>query len=246
MLIIAREQTYADSLRAYSIWFDGNNIGGIRSGEIKQFDISPGFHKLVLKIDWAKSQEISFIAADGQDVYFQCSSSVNGTNLFIRGLQALYYASLGIGKYITLLQVAHLRQDQLLRNDPVSRLPSIEPKGITAFKLFYYSLICLGVVMILSSIVGSDYNPLTHTCVSNPSPQDRGFVAGSIAFGEEYTNPPQRFCNDNFHPQFTETWETIDRYVLYTAYAITIPLIVTSGSVLVYRNINKTVARNRR
>lgn len=242
MLTLARDSTFADSLRAYSILLDGVNIGTIRDGEIKHFDIKPGMHSLMLRIDWARSQKIEFNFIEGYDAIFLCSSSVNSENVFIRGLQVYYHATLGRSKYISLKQVDRLSDDVLQHTRQSSDQAAPKSKGPMVTKLFYLSLIVAGLVTILSAVVRNDFNPLTHTCISNPSQSAYEYPAGAIAFGREFTNPPQKFCSENHHPQLTENWETIDRYVTYTSYAICFPAALCTGAILLSRLMKKKLS----
>lgn len=59
------------------------------------------------------------------------------------------------------------------------------------------------------------------------------------SYGREYTDAAQSFCSVNHHPALTESWETIDRYVSYAAYATFYPIALCTGLILVYRKIRK-------
>ncbi len=46
---------------------DGLEIGQLGNGEEKQFNISAGQHQLMIKIDWGRSNIVSFAASDGSN-----------------------------------------------------------------------------------------------------------------------------------------------------------------------------------
>jgi hypothetical protein len=51
-LVITREYGGADSWRAYRIVLDGLQIGKLMKGESLEYDVAPGNHVLVAKLDW--------------------------------------------------------------------------------------------------------------------------------------------------------------------------------------------------
>ncbi len=58
-LIIKRTSEYNNRLRDYQIFLDGKKIGTIANGQTKEFEMPPGQHTLIAKIDWCSSPEIS-------------------------------------------------------------------------------------------------------------------------------------------------------------------------------------------
>ena len=62
MSIIKLERTneYSNRLRKYGVYIDNIKAGEISNGENKSFDISPGKHTVVCKIDWCSSPTLSF------------------------------------------------------------------------------------------------------------------------------------------------------------------------------------------
>lgn len=67
-----------DSARAYKIFIDGIEVGDIRKGETKCFDLNEGFHSLQLKIDWCSSKAESFVVEKGKTIYAECSPCKKG------------------------------------------------------------------------------------------------------------------------------------------------------------------------
>ena len=79
-LTIQRDSGYADSLRAYKVILDGNEIGLIRGGESKSFPVSTGQHTIQAKIDWCSSPPEQFVAED-DSIAFEVFSKLRGLKL---------------------------------------------------------------------------------------------------------------------------------------------------------------------
>ena len=80
---IRRGKTYADSLRAYYVSVDGQDVGYVRAGKLMTFPLAPGKHSLVLEIDWCSSPTVQFEAAPQQHVIFECGSSLPGWRILL-------------------------------------------------------------------------------------------------------------------------------------------------------------------
>ena len=66
-LRLRREHSrWADRARMYQVVLDDVIIGDIRNGESQTFQISPGSHRLRLKVDWVGSPEARFHVETGQ------------------------------------------------------------------------------------------------------------------------------------------------------------------------------------
>jgi len=59
---INRSSEYINYLRNYRIFVDGVFVGTIANGRTKEIEVSPGPHKLILKIDWCSSPALEFVA----------------------------------------------------------------------------------------------------------------------------------------------------------------------------------------
>lgn len=62
-----------DRLRKYRILIDGSRVGTIGPGEVVDFPLAPGPHRLKIRIDWCASPEVETELADGEVVDFECS-----------------------------------------------------------------------------------------------------------------------------------------------------------------------------
>jgi hypothetical protein len=80
-------------------------LGRIGNGEEKRFDIPPGEHRLMMKVDWGRSGVVRCSATEGQTLEFNCGSNLRGTRL----LYAIYYATLGYRNYLWLRGRARVR-----------------------------------------------------------------------------------------------------------------------------------------
>ncbi len=80
MLIIKRRKEFRDYFRAYKVILDDKEIGKVKRGETKKFDIPKGDHELHLKIDWCTSNAIEFNMSDNE-VEFECGNSLKGLKI---------------------------------------------------------------------------------------------------------------------------------------------------------------------
>jgi hypothetical protein len=99
-LTIVRDSGYADRLRNYQVMLDGNKVGQLGNSETKQFSVSPGHHRLSLKIDWCGSKPVEFDVEEKDDLVFQARSALRGHRVF----RALWYAIFAPSSYILVEQ----------------------------------------------------------------------------------------------------------------------------------------------
>ncbi len=92
---VHRESQYADAVRAYQIYVDGELKGEIRRGADVDFFVTEGAHRLRLKIDWCGSPEIEFSASAEETVEFECGNNT-------KGFFALYYVLFAPNEYLRL------------------------------------------------------------------------------------------------------------------------------------------------
>jgi hypothetical protein len=97
---ISRDSGYADRLRVYRVLCDDAEIGRIANGASANFEVSPGAHRLILRVDWCSSNEVNFTIGNGQTVGFACGSTLRGFRLFL----ALYYIVFARSRYLWLRQ----------------------------------------------------------------------------------------------------------------------------------------------
>jgi len=97
---ISRDSGYADILREYKVALDGKTIGKIRDGETKDFDLKDGNHKIWLKIDWCRSNKLTFFIHAGETICFDGCSNLKGNKKWL----VLLYILFAPHKYLLLKQ----------------------------------------------------------------------------------------------------------------------------------------------
>ncbi|WP_158962608.1 hypothetical protein [Myroides fluvii] len=93
-IVVKRSSEFSNKARKIAIYLGEKKIGTIEDGETKVFDIPSGHHTLTAKIDWCKSNDLSFTIQEGKMQYF----NLKGTSPFF----ALYYITFGKNKYLKL------------------------------------------------------------------------------------------------------------------------------------------------
>jgi len=130
-LIINRTSEWNNRMRDIGIYLDGEKIGTIGNGEIKEFEIEPGEHTLKSKIDWCGSETLKMNLTDNETkkvelsgfklgkfmmpialiisiIYFAFGETLNlDPMLFLVlilpfGLYLVYHLTLGRNKYLRL------------------------------------------------------------------------------------------------------------------------------------------------
>lgn len=92
---IYRRKEYADALRSYQIYIDGEMVGDINRGQTVELQMPNGTHRIALKIDWCGSNEIEFSVWNDETIEFDCG---NNTKLIL----AFYYVLFARNEYIWL------------------------------------------------------------------------------------------------------------------------------------------------
>ena len=72
-LFIRRARAYADALRAYKVFVDGEPRGAVRQGDELKLEVAPGPHTVQMRIDWCSSPEL-FVRAGDEPVRLTCRS----------------------------------------------------------------------------------------------------------------------------------------------------------------------------
>lgn len=82
-ITLNRKTSYADSIRNYRVLIDNLEVGKIWQGKTIEIPLSPGNHTIVIKIDWCGSNKIPFSISSGENIQFECGSSLTGLKLFL-------------------------------------------------------------------------------------------------------------------------------------------------------------------
>src|SRR5262245_4216054 len=71
-LHLRRISQAASYFRKFRVILDGECIDKIKRGASRVYEITPGEHELVMKIDWVSSEPVVFRCEAGQSVRFVC------------------------------------------------------------------------------------------------------------------------------------------------------------------------------
>jgi hypothetical protein len=63
---------YRDRWRRYRVLIDGAEVGRLRRGEARSFDVGPGSHRVRVAIDWKKSAEHAVDGGSHGTFRFRC------------------------------------------------------------------------------------------------------------------------------------------------------------------------------
>jgi hypothetical protein len=86
---------YTDRARAYKLLVDGEERGTIKQGEGVEVEVQPGAHRVQMKIDWARSPELTVDLGEGDRAEFFCAPNASA-------LTALFYSLFKRSDYIRL------------------------------------------------------------------------------------------------------------------------------------------------
>jgi hypothetical protein len=128
---LKRTSEYNNRMRDYKIFIDGQQVGTIANGEIKDFPTTVGQHIVTAKVDWCSSPDISIDINDNQIKNLKVGGFRNGQFLMPIGLGLIilhfilskfayfdytiflvaplflllvYYLTIGRKKYLTLIE----------------------------------------------------------------------------------------------------------------------------------------------
>jgi hypothetical protein len=93
--LVRRAGGWVDRARKYKVLIDGDQVGEIAPGARERFEVLPGTHDVMLKIDWARSQPLRLELAENDEAELFCEPKANLIN-------APYFATFGRKKYIEL------------------------------------------------------------------------------------------------------------------------------------------------
>jgi hypothetical protein len=88
MIRIKRKHALIDLFRSYKILLDDKEVGRIKNGKVFEVHVSPGTHRLQLKIDWCASNPVEFECND-ELIEFECGNNFVGRKVFLGVLNTL-------------------------------------------------------------------------------------------------------------------------------------------------------------
>jgi hypothetical protein len=92
-------QVWRDRLRAYALVIDGTVVAKVRQGETVSVPVTPGDHRIWMRIDWGRSRILHTEVADNERMILAAASGIP----FL--LLGLLYATLLRTRYIKLEEV---------------------------------------------------------------------------------------------------------------------------------------------
>jgi hypothetical protein len=95
VLVVRRLAGKQDREYPYRVMVDGQQRAEVREDSTVQIGLTPGEHRLGLRVKWCGSPELRFTIAPGEIVRMQCRPNV-------RPLLALLYITLWRNRYIAL------------------------------------------------------------------------------------------------------------------------------------------------
>lgn len=72
-IVVARADEHMNRFRSISLYLNGEFLSDIDNDESISFDVDPGQHKLVAKIDWCGSQTLTFDMSESDKQTFELS-----------------------------------------------------------------------------------------------------------------------------------------------------------------------------
>src|SRR5207244_741059 len=97
-LAVFRARHYMDSPRAYRIMVDGSEAGTIECGEELRFNLTPGDHEVVARLDWCRSKALPIGIRAGEVTELEVGNNLRGW----RKLAIFYFFTFGYSDYLYL------------------------------------------------------------------------------------------------------------------------------------------------
>jgi hypothetical protein len=69
-----------DRFRSYPFFIDGRRVGSLRRGETERYQVIPGPHVVMIKVDWAGSAPLDVSVQPGETVRLECRPT-RGTSI---------------------------------------------------------------------------------------------------------------------------------------------------------------------
>jgi len=90
-LIVKRKKEWNNRARKFKLYIDGEKVDHIGNGEIKEFELKPGKHTVIAKMDWMSSPEFELDLSGDKSKTIELSGYKLGRYLvpFLFGLLGL-------------------------------------------------------------------------------------------------------------------------------------------------------------
>ena|SRR5205809_5099420 len=92
-----RAGVWRDRVRTYRVFMDDTRVGAVAEGATWTCPVTPGRHRLYLRLDWCRSPALEFEVVAGEVARFVCEPGGGPW-------RTLYDATVGRRRYISLLR----------------------------------------------------------------------------------------------------------------------------------------------
>ena len=101
-ITISRDRGWADKIRNYIIFLNGQKAGTISEGKEIELNLEKGNYELYVKIDWCSSNKLKFsILNSNEEKKIIVKSSLRGFRIFLAPL----YVLLAPSKYLKIEEI---------------------------------------------------------------------------------------------------------------------------------------------
>jgi hypothetical protein len=97
-LIVTRPRQFADLMRRYRIVVDGEEVGRLKPGGELRVDLPEGQYRMVARIDWAQSNDLSVGIRKGEVTEIEVGANAHGWRLLL----VTYFITVGHQQYLYL------------------------------------------------------------------------------------------------------------------------------------------------
>src|ERR1700680_3421316 len=67
-----KRERWRDQGRSYKVIVDGRMVGRVRNGQQQDFVVTPGQHRIRIKVDWSGSRDVSLVLENGESRTLVC------------------------------------------------------------------------------------------------------------------------------------------------------------------------------
>jgi hypothetical protein len=75
-IVIARKGEWMNRARGFKVNIDGAEAGVIRNGRTEEFQVAPGKHTIMCKVDWCSSRDYSVDLKPGETTYLRVKNGL--------------------------------------------------------------------------------------------------------------------------------------------------------------------------
>ncbi len=77
-------------LRSYGVVADGKSVGNVAYGETAAFELPEGQHSVWVKMDWCRSNKMTFTLGANGTVCFECGAVASRKGIFVALLYTFF------------------------------------------------------------------------------------------------------------------------------------------------------------